>query len=33
MQVSYNVDFRFLSIVAVVGLFTLVRGSRKKMEG
>ena len=31
-QVSYRMDFPFLYIVAVIGLFMLVRHSQKKME-
>jgi hypothetical protein len=32
MQASYHMDFSFLYLVAVIGLFMLVRGSQKKME-
>jgi hypothetical protein len=32
MQVSYHADFPILYIVAVIGLFMLVRGSQKKTE-
>ena len=31
MQVSYRMDFPFLYIIAVIGLFMLVRDSQKKI--